>query len=92
MTNDARSSEYQCVVEAFRSCSTSCGRDGTGAVMRSQTMPRVEREIAQETAAVEQAAYRRCFGAGSDAPQVLVGGKTYRRVLRSVGSYYTMAR
>ena len=26
-----------------------------------------------------------------DAPQVLVGGKTYRRVLRSVGSYYTMA-
>ena len=27
-----------------------------------------------------------------DAPQVLVGGKTYRRVLRSVGSYYTMAQ
>ena len=41
---------------------------------------------------MEQAAHATMLSAlDLDAPQVLVGGKTYRRVLRSVGSYYTMA-
>ena len=52
----------------------------------------VEREIARRRRLRwEQAARMRRFRRWISMPQVLVGGKTYRRVLRSVGSYYTMA-
>ena len=86
-------SEYQCVAEAFSQLLDKLRQRRKQAQSDAKLdYAEVEREIAQETAAVERAAHATMLSAlDLDAPQVLVGGKTYRRVLRSVGSYYTMA-
>lgn len=53
---------------------------------------RVEQEVAQATAALERAAHVQLLGAlDVDAPQVVIAGQTYRKVMRSLGSYYTQA-
>ena len=81
-------SEYQCVAEGFSQCSTSCGRDGTESDAKLD-YAEVEREIAQETAAVEQAAHatmlsaldpmrRRCWWAARPSTRVLPASASTR--------------
>jgi hypothetical protein len=85
--------EYQPMVDAFAELlkkvreQRAAMADGK-AVKYEQT----EQEVAQGTAAVERAAHAVLLSAlDIDAPQVVVGGQAHRRVLRTIGSYYTMA-
>lgn len=52
----------------------------------------LEQELAQGTAAMERAAHALMLQTlDVDAPQVVIDGQAYRRVMRSPGDYYTMA-
>lgn len=85
--------EYQPVVDALmQGVAQVRGRRqqarGSGAMDDGQ----VEQEMAQGVAELERAAHAMMLsGLDIDAPQVVVDGQLYRRVLRSPGSYYTMA-
>ncbi len=53
---------------------------------------RVEQEVAQATAGLERAAHAQLLqDLDVDAPQVVIAGQPYRKVMRSLGSYYTLA-
>lgn len=53
---------------------------------------KVEQELAHRAAALERDSHTAVLQAlDVDAPQVVIGGQTYRRVMRSAGDYYTMA-
>lgn len=61
---------------------------GTEAVDYTQA----EQDVAKAASALERAAHQVLLQALEvDAPQIQVDGQLYRRVLRSVGTYYTMA-
>jgi len=85
--------KYQALVDAFlqvlntvRAQQKAAG-DGAPVDYRQ-----VEQEVAQGTAALERAAHAAVLGTlDVDAPQVVIEGQTYRKVMRSLGSYYTMA-
>ena len=52
----------------------------------------VEQQVAQDIATLERETHTAILSAlDLDAPQVLVDGQAYRQVLRSPGTYYTMA-
>jgi hypothetical protein len=85
--------EYQGMVDAFMQViqqvreRRAAAADGGGV-----DYGQVEQELSQGAGAVERAAHAAVLCAlDVDAPQVVVAGQAYRRVLRSVGSYYTMA-
>ena len=84
-------SEYQCVTRLF-AVIESCGGREQRSLMRADLSCRSS-EIAQETAAVVERAAHVTMLSALDLDAAGAGGaaKTYRRVLRSVGSYYMMA-
>lgn len=86
-------SEYQEIVEAFSELLDKVKQRRREAHNGERIdYEKVEREVAQGACAIERAAHATVLCAlDVDAPQVTVEGKTYRRVLRTAGSYYTMA-
>jgi hypothetical protein len=63
-----------------------------GAGGRSVDYGDVEREVAEQAMAIERAAHQSLLSAlDVDAPQLMIGGRLHRRVLRSEANYRTMA-
>lgn len=85
--------EYQGLVDAFKQLLERVRERRKAAAGGSEgDYGQVEQELSQGAAALERAAHEAVLSAlDIDAPQVVVAGQAYRRVLRSIGSYYTMA-
>lgn len=85
--------EYQPLAEAFGQL-LACVKTQRNAPADGAAVDysQAEQEVAQRACALERAAHQVMLRAlDVDGPQVEVDGQLYRRVLRSVGNYYTMA-
>lgn len=85
--------EYQGLAEAF-SALVDRLKQRRQAAQSGEGIPyaELEREVAQGVGAIERAAHATLLAAlDVDASQVLIEGKAHRRVLRTAGTYYTMA-
>ena len=85
--------KYQALVDAFMHLvDTVRTRQESTPVGAAVDYGLVEQEVAQATAALERAAHAQLLEAlDVDAPQVVIAGQVYRKVMRSLGSYYTLA-
>lgn len=85
--------EYQPLIEAFAQLLAKV-RERRAATADGNPVDyeQAEKVVAQGAGAVERAAHAVLLSAlDIDEPQVMIAGQMYRRVLRTVGSYYTMA-